>query len=87
MGFVLKIKEKKAIKEVDALEYLLQVLNDLEVDKEEMATLEREIKEIADNVDGVDWIQKTLNERGVITIGDIHMAHIWGPGEGAVIGI
>ena len=87
MGLVLKIKDKQITKEVDALDYLQQVLNTLKVDKEEKATLEREIKEIAADVDGVSWIQKKLDEGARITEGDIHMAHIWGPGEGAVIGI
>lgn len=84
MGLTLKLKDGK---EIDAFEYLKQVVDGMELSEEEKTNLYKDIKEIAENEDGISYIQHRINEKGYVTRADINMAHIWGPGEGAVLGI
>ena len=87
MGYILKIKKSGEIKEVDAFEYLQKVVRKFDLTPEQRESIAKDIKEISEDEDGVSWIQKRLDEGKELTIGDIHMAHIWGPGDGAVLGI
>ena len=87
MGYTLKIKANDEIVQVDALEFLQKVIEKFDLTPERREQVNKDIKEISEDEDGVHWIQSRLDEGKELTIGDINMANIWGPGEGAVLGI